>query len=587
MLAAVPVLSLLLSTAAPAVEPPGAAVRLDVTVLDEAGKPLAGARLRLVSPAPDGTFDVYAARFPDNSSRADEGGRFTFRTSPGKVIVAASRFTASGVTVRFAPVSVGASGASAVVRFDGGARIRGMTLGPKGEPLGGVWVTGIPERTGERTARGDAIVVRVRTGDDGTFDLWGLAPGPHRLTARGAGYRCVEACAYGEGMPARTGDDHVNIPLGPLGSITGRVVTLDAGGTPQPVKDFVVYSNAFGSGRMMDDEGRFEIEVPRLWKGASLFIYARGVAPHVTKFDLLEPVVRDLGELEVGPGRTVRGTVREASGRPIEGARVGVGYGEDVLQHPMTLYDTEGPYEVPATVTSTDAAGRFEIPGVQAGPAPLSITHVEYRAVNVTAGRRDAAVDVTLSPSVKLSVRVEEPDGSPVAGAQVWNVISRTQCQTGRDGTCVLGGLERTEQVLEARLPNAARPPTNQLRVPIGPGPGAPPTAVFRMPRKPSHLRVTVVEPDGTFAQATVQAIVGDVPSSSALDAKGEPDRPYHGGGIDLQKRLENLAPGRYTVLGRSIDTLHRCGVQRVELKEGEDLAVVVKLPPDAGPCRP
>jgi hypothetical protein len=98
---------------------------------------------------------------------------------------------------------------------------------------------------------------------------------------------------------------------------------------------------------------------------------------------------------------------------------------------------------------------------------------------------------------------------------------------------------------------------------------------------------VTVVEPNGTFAEATAQAIVGDVPSASALAANGEPDRPYHAAGIDLEKRFENLAPGRHTVLGRSFGLPPRCGVQRVELKEGEDQAVIVKLPPDAGSCRP
>jgi hypothetical protein len=93
-------------------------------------------------------------------------------------------------------------------------------------------VTALPERTGERAAHGDAIVDRVWTGADGSFELSGVAPGPHRLTARGAGHRCVEACGYGEGMQARTGDDQAHIPLTPMGSITGRVVTLDPGGTP-------------------------------------------------------------------------------------------------------------------------------------------------------------------------------------------------------------------------------------------------------------------------------------------------------------------------------------------------------------------
>jgi hypothetical protein len=95
-----------------------------------------------------------------------------------------------------------------------------------------------------------------------------------------------------------------------------------------------------------------------------------------------------------------------------------------------------------------------------------------------------------------------------------------------------------------------------------------------------------VVEPDGTFAQATVQVVLGEVAPERVVTSNGQLELPYYASGIDLEKRFENLPPQRYTIVARSFADPARCTARVVELAEAADQSLTVKLPADRGPCR-
>ncbi len=160
-----------------------------------------------------------------------------------------------------------------------------------------------------------------------------------------------------------------------------------------------------------------------------------------------------------------------------------------------------------------------------------------------------------------------EYQNAPLAGAYVSNVISQTACRTGADGTCTLSGLEKAEQVLEVFMPGTARPRLRQLRVPIARE--DPPIVNVRLPRTPSLLRVTVVEPSGTFANADVWLVLGEIAPERAFGSTGNVELPYHASGIDLVKTYENVAPGRYTVLVQDRFTSTRRAARTIELGDG------------------
>lgn len=88
---------------------------------------------------------------------------------------------------------------------------------------------------------------------------------------------------------------------------------------------------------------------------------------------------------------------------------------------------------------------------------------------------------------------------------------------------------------------------------------------------------------DGTFTRAFAGVVPGAVPPD-AIGQRGEIERPHHTGGINLEKRFENLPPGPYTIVARSFDDPARCAVTALELPAGADQSAIVKLPADRGP---
>jgi protocatechuate 3,4-dioxygenase beta subunit len=553
--------SIALLVAGPAVAPDEGPARVTGVVLDARGRPFAGARVTWMR-SDDGTFDVFDAPLPSGGEkrfvRTDQEGRFVLYAPSGRIAVVAVR-GGDVIHVRLTPVDLTRRGAEVTVRFDGTASIRGRVLDQDGRPVPQVRVTVIPERTGAAARRGDAIIARGWSGADGWFEFDGLAPGEHRLLARGAGHVCNEPCEYRDGMRVRVGaESAVNVPLDPMGSISGRVLRRDPAGRLQPVKRFVVSSQAFGREEIDGQDGIFSVDLPRLYQGAPLRIDAPGLAPYVTKFDLLQPVAVDLGDIVLSTGRVVRGHVRDAAGAPVNGASVAVGVAMDGLERRSV---------------KTGGDGAFELPGVP-DEARLVVIHPSFQSLELVADASSNDLDVRLTPAMVLRLRVVDAGGKPLRGTRVWSVMSGSLCQTGADGECVLTGVEPREHIVEVAAPG--RPPTQQLRIPLEAVRAGPVTV--RVASEPAMLTVVATSADGTFAEADVKVIPGEI---ELEHLNGPLDVPYYATGIDLEKRLQNLPPGRYTLLVRGPG---RCAAPVADVPAGTS-RMVVKLPAELGPC--
>lgn len=552
---------------APVAAPEIASRTVTGTVLDEAGRPVSGALVTWMSTR-DGTFDSFATPIPERPGgrvvETDAAGRYEVSVRRGAVAVVAVR-RAQAITVRVAPVPPGDGKARVVLRFDGGTSIAGQAVDEDGRPVADARVTAIPERTGAAAGRGDAIVVRGWTGQDGRFVLAGLRPGPHRILARAPGFACTERCEYGHGMPVTSGAQDVAVVLSPGGSIRGRVVQRDGTGALRPVTSFVVSSHAFGYLEVSSPEGFFDVDVPRMWKGAPLLVLADDLAPYATNFDLLEPIALDLGQILLGPGRALRGRVRDEAGAPVAGATVSLG--------------RTGQPSIGGAVR-TDARGAFLMPRVQDGPVPLTISHPAHRTVELVTDPGAADVEVRLDSGVTLAIQVVDVGGGPLEGAKVWSVISRTSCTTDAEGRCSLTGLERREHVLEYWLAGVARAPARQIRIPI-PALAAPIT--LRLPRRTATLRVVAMDPAGPSPNASVRVIPGEIAPEAVAASMKVPSWPYFAGGYDPEKTFEYLPPGRYTIMATTPDG--RCAAPVIDLGE-EDRRLEVTLPTERGGCR-
>ena len=123
-------------------------------------------------------------------------------------------------------------------------------------------------------------------------------------------------------------------------------------------------------------------------------------------------------ELRASPGGRVRGIVLGADGAPVQGAQVSLRPGLNAFLGQIT----ERKYRW--LETSSDAQGRFDLPGVPAGSgytisatAP-TIALEEQLGLEVRAGQV-TEVDLRCHPGAVIGGRVIDGEGAPVAGANV------------------------------------------------------------------------------------------------------------------------------------------------------------------------
>ncbi|MDZ4656162.1 MAG: carboxypeptidase regulatory-like domain-containing protein [Bythopirellula sp.] len=107
--------------------------------------------------------------------------------------------------------------------------------------------------------------------------------------------------------------------------------------------------------------------------------------------------------LEKGLG--IGGTVVNADGKPINGAKVGLG----------------GDYVNDDMITRTDADGKYRLNNVQAGNNMLTVFATGHSPDlrNVAIVRDMEAVDFKLEPGHKVTFKVVDPDGKPVPGVGI------------------------------------------------------------------------------------------------------------------------------------------------------------------------
>jgi len=414
-----------------------AGVRLQGRVLDEAGRPVAGAAVAC-------TLDAATEEGPQNMYQM-----------PGQwyrgeaVTDAQGRYSVGGLTKETYRLTVqppqGANLAPAVLRGvnapDSGdvelqgvtlyqeGRLLGVVVGPDGKPVAGAEVStaapGLPENEKPRAVTDAA----------GRFALAGLPTGKYAVTVRPpAGSTCCEHVFDGIAAISGFALEH---PLKlPEGACVAGTVT-DPGG--KPVAGATVHLSLGYQSHVRtvaDAGGRFKIVgVPPAMKQAG----PRGQAPPIT-LSAVPPEsaptllgastpLKDLAsgkttqaDLRLGAGGAMAGLVKGPDGKPVAGCQV-------------IAFQRIGAGGYSATSGGrTGRDGRFTVAHVPPGnwalsvippaAAGLMLQAVPERAV--AAGKTDVA-DVTLRSGGGMVGRVVTTKGKPVAGAHV-------RLEIGRDG---------------------------------------------------------------------------------------------------------------------------------------------------------
>jgi Carboxypeptidase regulatory-like domain len=496
---------------------------LDVTVADDAGRPLPGA---FVTAVPEqGAYRTYGGIAPEKLRTAftDRSGKARLDSmppGPWTVTVHARRFVPERLPrVASGPVSVrlakGGVVAGVVRDGDGNRPVAGARVAVEGdfEPPGGGW----DERTRNETV----------TDAEGRFRLEGIPRGAMALVARAPGF------ARARRTDVRAGAT-IELFLFAGATLSGTVRD-DAG---QPVKAALVRAegdqpwNAPPAERT-DERGEFALA------GVSPGDYTvvaqqGGRAPGIAA-TVVEPETEATVSLTVSDGGYVTGRIVDPEGRPLAGrAR-------------LLAFEERGLPSFAADLLTVEARadGTFAL-----GPLPLGALGISVSAPRHTQRLVDASVpatgravdlgDVALDPGLAIRGRVRDREGAGIEGATVRAlgrdvpVESVPEAESGPEGRFDLGGLRPGRYRVSASAPGRAG-----TSVPAEAG-GEPIEIVMDLG---GAIAGRVVDADDAPAEgAEVFAEDrGDAAGPSSY-AQGRADE---GGGRFL---LSDVAPGTYTL---------------------------------------
>lgn len=344
--------------------------RMRGEVVDETGAAVAGARVEADG---EDEGDEWLAR-------TDSTGSFELAgVVPGtyELLACTARRGSRAVEIEVAEGEV-----AAVRLVVEPSEVAGRVIRPDGSPVIGVEV-GVRDdpRYGDVTDR------------DGQFELGALPPGRH----------VVEVTE--EGRPAgsrrvRAGDAEVVITCQAPARLVGRALLggrpmswfgLQVG--PSARLSFVGDATGFHA-----EDGRFSFPVPQPGD-LDVVLAGPGAARRTLTTRVVPGQVVDLGDIELAPGRTIRGRVVDADGRPVAGATVTIGGDQAAELDPVQRWFRCAHQAV------TDSDGRYAVEGVdppRAGGAPR--TSITARRAGVGAAipselpEEDAVPDLVLVP---------------------------------------------------------------------------------------------------------------------------------------------------------------------------------------------
>jgi len=375
------------------------------------------------------------AAFPSLSSASDP--------SPA---TSSTTLAADGVRLAVAALSETSQSATQAAPRERG--VRGRLLHHDGSPAEGVEIrlAGIPTELrwihdpSNAPVEFDLERSRCTTDADGTFVLPGARRGDLNLLAIDCG-GAFGAVRQVDGAPDADGElDLGDVRLAATTALRGRVVDASGAAVPHarirvapaaPELAAAFSNSAFaaqfaGVWRASEapewirnwieifptpttrsaDDGSFVLHAPG--ESVKLIFDARNFATRESDVGALGVAVKELGDIVLAAGRTVRGRVVDAAGVPVVNAHVLVGARPDASQPSTGLVACD----------PTDAQGRFEQRGApERGGLLLAARRSAGLAWSFVEAEGGQEIEIVLAPTASLRVSLRDEDGAPIDSA--------------------------------------------------------------------------------------------------------------------------------------------------------------------------
>lgn len=523
------------------------AATLTGRVVGPGGQPVAGARVARLNHDPAATRLAMAVGSPSLAVLSAADGLFELGgLTPGEPLDL--RVEREGFRpVTLSDVETGAERPPLEVRLEPASRLRGRVQDEAGDPVEGARVLVLMPRSAE-----PRIMATAAADARGAFEIYGLKPGPVRVTALADGW--LPAPAAEAEIPADGAPSEVELLLARGAALEGVVTGPDglpaASATVRAVRETPGLPLPPGVGApetTTDGDGRYRLE--GLPEGPVRISAAHADhAPALREIDV-QPGSNRL-DLEFGRGLAVAGRVVDADGTVLAGVTV-------------EIRPEAGPGRVQTATTGPD--GEFRFGSVAEGQyglttsAPGGTAHATVRV----SGTPVSGVELRLVPGGTIAGSILGIDPAMLARVEIVATgpgRGRT-VRPGFDGRYVLEGLESGDWHVVARD-----------------GAGRETRANGRIEAGVSELLLDLRFERG---QALTGLILSEgTPVAGALIAVQGTDGPGGGGtmtGADGRFRIDHLPAGTYdvTVLRRDNGTQT---VRRIDLRTEEEL--VLDLPP-------